>query len=159
MIDCCVCMYVCKSVRHDKSSEEGNGVGGGAVAVEPGDEEPLHHLLRRRLHDAQLPEEARRHHEHQHRYQKLQLPHLFFFKKNSSINFHAVPQSEKKKLNNVHTICHLSTWQSIQLANFIYYSIFIIVSLSASYANACDTKQKQLTKNNLYPVFLEAKKQ
>lgn len=67
MLDC---------LRHDKSSKEGDGVCGGAVALEPGDEEPLDHLHRRRLHDAQLSEEARRHDEHQHRDQELQLPHL-----------------------------------------------------------------------------------
>jgi hypothetical protein len=73
------------SLRHDESSEERNGVRGGAVALEPGDEEPLDHVHRRRLHEAQLPEEARRHDEHQHRDQELQLPHLHIYLYSSGI--------------------------------------------------------------------------
>lgn len=63
-------------LRHDKGAQEGNGVSGGAIALQSWDKQALHHLCCRGLHVAHLPKVTSGHQKHQDWDQQLKLSDL-----------------------------------------------------------------------------------
>lgn len=71
-------------LRHDKGTQQGNGVTGGSLAAELRDKHSFNHTGRRRLHKTHFTKETGCHHKYQHCYQNFQLPNLPII--NSMIN-------------------------------------------------------------------------
>jgi len=63
-------------VRHDKGTQEGDGIAGGSLAIELGYKHSLQHITCRGLYVTHFPKETASHYEHQHCYQQFQLPNL-----------------------------------------------------------------------------------